>query len=360
MKLGFVVASLNTGGAERHTVQLANGLNKMGFDIVIYVLKDIDKLSFYIDKDIKVVKLSFDKYISVKGIKKLKKQLLKDQLDVLFCVNSYSIMLGYLSSLKLNHKIAGILHSTYLTTISEKFKNIYYKKIINKLDFRVFVSSNQKKHWVDKYKIKTKNSYVIKNGIIINRENNKEVCKGDKLIVVQCAMLRKEKNHEEMVTAISKLKKQYIEKIEVLFVGDGPERENIERLINAYSLQNVIRMVGLVEDVKPYLVKSHVGILTSEVETFSLAMLECMNEGLPVIMSNEGGANEMIIDGYNGFLYSLGNVEELSEIIEYCIDNKESLKLMGNNAKEIVKLSFGYEKMLNKYKNLIFEKVKEK
>jgi len=64
---------------------------------------------------------------------------------------------------------------------------------------------------------------------------------------------------------------------------------------------------------------------------------ESFRAGVPVIGSNVGGNPELMKDGYNGFLFEPGNVEELRNILEKAINNKEKLRKMGENAFEWVR-----------------------
>jgi glycosyltransferase involved in cell wall biosynthesis len=65
----------------------------------------------------------------------------------------------------------------------------------------------------------------------------------------------------------------------------------------------------------------------------SNAILEAMACGLPIIMTNTGGAKELIKD--NGFIVEKNNIEQLQKAMEVFITKKENIKIMGNQSRLI-------------------------
>lgn len=79
--------------------------------------------------------------------------------------------------------------------------------------------------------------------------------------------------------------------------------------------------------------KSDAYLFPSMCEGLSLSVLEAMSSGLPVIVSDHSGANDLIKDGVNGMVFTAGNDEELKRVINWFIHNKNKLKEMGHNAR---------------------------
>ena len=92
-------------------------------------------------------------------------------------------------------------------------------------------------------------------------------------------------------------------------------------------------------------------------ETFGLVILESFSCGTPVISSKIGAYQELIIDGYNGFLIEAGDTGKLKNIIEYCLKNINDLHVMGQNASTSAKKF----KMLDHIRKLeeIYAKISE-
>jgi glycosyltransferase involved in cell wall biosynthesis len=143
----------------------------------------------------------------------------------------------------------------------------------------------------------------------------------------------------------------------LLLIGDGPERSAIEMHVAAAGLGRAVIFAGRQADVVPWLSAFDVGILTSTaIETFSLAALEFMALGVPGVLSDIGGANEMICEGQNGHLFPVGDtaglVKALAGLGDRCM-----LAQMGIEAAARVRLMFGLDAMVDRYTHLLTELV---
>lgn len=86
-----------------------------------------------------------------------------------------------------------------------------------------------------------------------------------------------------------------------------------------------------------YYSNSDVFVLPSLSDSFSLATLEAMSAGLPVIVSENVGAKDFIENGKNGFIIPIRNVDAIEEKIIYLYNNREKCVNMGKNARKTVK-----------------------
>ncbi len=113
-------------------------------------------------------------------------------------------------------------------------------------------------------------------------------------MIAICAALRPEKAHGDLVDAIARLRDQGVP-ARALFIGDGPERAAIEHHVSSARLEVRVVITGMQSDVRPYLAAADVVALTSHaIETFSVAALEAMAAGKPLVMTRIGGAEEQV------------------------------------------------------------------
>jgi L-malate glycosyltransferase len=127
----------------------------------------------------------------------------------------------------------------------------------------------------------------------------------------------------------------------------------VERKIVELGLESRVIVVGFQADVRPFVAACDVMALVSHaVETFSLATLEAMALGRPVVMSRIGGAEEQVTEGHNGYTYPAGDIDELTTCLGRLVDPVECAR-MGTNAREVVTCKFGVEKMVHEYQNLL-------
>jgi glycosyltransferase involved in cell wall biosynthesis len=106
-------------------------------------------------------------------------------------------------------------------------------------------------------------------------------------------------------------------------------------------------------DVRPQIAEMDVFVLTSITETFSNAALEAMAMGCPVVMSRVGGASEMIVNGYNGFLYESGRPDALARTRAGLAADTETRRRLSGNARTIATTRFGFAYMVEKYEMLL-------
>ena len=127
---------------------------------------------------------------------------------------------------------------------------------------------------------------------------------------------KKEKRHKDAIEALAILNKNRItDKVHLLIVGGG-EADKIAMLknrVHQLGLNDHVHFLGSQQDVRLYYKAASLFTLTSESETFSLAALEAMAFGLPAVVTNVGGAAEMITDYENGFLVSPRDPEKIAD-----------------------------------------------
>ncbi len=115
------------------------------------------------------------------------------------------------------------------------------------------------------------------------------------------------------------------EKWEMNIIGGGEEYDNLQKQIKKLDLQDNIHLLGqkTKTQVVDILKTSNVFILPSRAENFSVAVLEALACGLPVISSDCGGIRECIFD-FNGLLFPVDDVDSLAIAIKHMFENYHS------------------------------------
>lgn len=126
---------------------------------------------------------------------------------------------------------------------------------------------------------------------------------------------------------------------ELLIAGSGPEEDSLRRL----GVKHV-QFLGSIENIAPYLQISDLFILPSIAEGLSVAMLEAMSCGLPVLVTDVGGAREIIRDRENGWLIQPENLSELKEGILSLFGEELVRKKMGSMARTSVADAYSIHK----------------
>jgi glycosyltransferase involved in cell wall biosynthesis len=97
----------------------------------------------------------------------------------------------------------------------------------------------------------------------------------------------------------------------VVIAGDGPERDRLEAMAADSGLSGMVHFVGQVDDARPLMTGLDVYVVTSVFEGgVSLAMLEAMSVGVPVVATAAGGVAEAVVDGVTGYLADRGQARD--------------------------------------------------
>ncbi|MFY9720290.1 MAG: glycosyltransferase [Candidatus Cybelea sp.] len=142
-------------------------------------------------------------------------------------------------------------------------------------------------------------------------------------IVLSVGRLSKEKAHADLMRAIVHVRRTYDVPVALVIVGDGPERERLERLSAQLAITDNVRLVGYRNDVSPYYEAADLFALASYSEGSPNVLLEAMDAGVPIVATAVGGVGEMIRHGEQGWLVRSGDPEELARGIVAVLSNPE-------------------------------------
>jgi glycosyltransferase involved in cell wall biosynthesis len=119
------------------------------------------------------------------------------------------------------------------------------------------------------------------------------------------------------------------------------------------ALSKQIIFTGKRDDIESILQIIDIGALITNAENhgegISNSIIECMTMGKPVIATRGGGTNEVVLDGFNGFLVGHKNEEQIIAAIEKLVKDSVLLHTMGENARQYVRKNFDLEQKTDEY-----------
>ena len=169
----------------------------------------------------------------------------------------------------------------------------------------------------------------------------------DEIVGITVARLTREKGLDTLCDALGHLHKTR-QCPRMIIVGDGAHRAAIEERLLEVAPGKVI-FTGQRSDVPALLNMSDFFVLPSLHENCSMAILEAMSCGLPVITTNTGGNPELVRDGENGLLVPVGAPQELAFAIDCLVGDAEIRARLGNAGRLRARTNFGIEQMVCKF-----------
>ena len=212
---------------------------------------------------------------------------------------------------------------------------VYFKKAVNHVIYRaadrVLVVSQEIKEIIQqRFGLKDDKLLFLKNGIVFD-DNAPRLLdlqtefpdSANKLKLIAVGRLVALKSFDILVRAIGEVVNQGLTDLLVLIAGKGEERMQLEKLIQDLQIGDCVKLLGLRDDVMDLMKTCDLFVMPSRYEGLSLAMIEAMACGLPIIASDARGLKDCITDEQNGLLFPVDDYNALAERILRLANNKE-------------------------------------
>ncbi len=365
-KIIILINSMGNGGAEKVVQLLISNLHKNGANIQLVCLEKDDK--YKLDDTIKITYLNDNnkqsgiiKLLNLVPLSyKLYKYAKKEKIDI---VQSHLFRANYINIL--SKIVFGSIHKVQVVnhTIISRYKNEGLLGFVNLKLIKILypfsntiisVSKIVEEDMQNLFEFK-KEIKVIYNPFDINNIKNLSIeqvtdfkfCK-DKKYIISVARLIKLKRSKDIIYALSKLDNN----IELLFIGEGEERKELEKLSQYLKISNRIHFIGWVDNPYKYMKNSHILVSASETESFGNTIIEAMICGVPVISTKCGGPEEIIKNKIDGILIDIGDINKLVVSINYIINSSiKSEKYIEHGYIKIKQ--FNIYNIIQDYKNIL-------
>lgn len=361
-KLLFLLSGLSVGGAERHTITVKAALARRGFPTsLIAVGPRRSEVIAALPGAEDVEQLNVKGMSSLSGWVALWRALRRSDATVIVCVNQAPLISAALLRLVLGTraKIVCVFHTTVLRS-SDRLRLPLFRLGVGIADALVYVSRNQAAYWRAR-RLWCRRQAVIQNGIDLGRFHSDPDARAtmrrrlgvaeEEILVGLVAAFRPEKNHAQLLHVVREARDRGV-RARVLFVGDGETRRATERLVASLGLDQSVIFAGEQSDVRPWMSACDCGVLCSDaVETFSLAAIEFLASGVPMLMSDIGGASEIVDHGANGFLFKVGDTRGFTDCLLKVADPVVRERLRAHAAQSVQ--VFSEAQMIDGYVSLL-------
>lgn len=227
--------------------------------------------------------------------------------------------------------------STGLKSIQRKVEKRYNSKTLQNSSKVLVMNKNTKELVENYYKIKKEKISIVPNGVELKQfESNQK----RKKQIIFSGVMYEHRGLDILMKSVPKIIKKFSD-IQIMLVGNGPELENIKKIVKETNIESNITFLGWVEHEKiPNILKESIigiGPLRSTDVTknaLPIKILEYMAASLPILAKNETIPSNILIDGKNGFF--IKNSTDLAEKIIKLLENEEMLEKFSKNSREIV------------------------
>lgn len=334
MRIALIIASLNSGGAERVIANLANCFVAQNDKIALILFNDVKY--YELDKRVEIHIIKEEKrgvrYI-LDASHRLHKELKRIDPEVVLSFLTEINVLSILASIGAPWKLIVSERNNPLVMPRKKYYRWLRTILYPFCDAFVFQTKRAQEYFG---KAIQKRSCIIHNPIcqidVKHTSGNMKVFE-----IVSVGRLEPQKNFAFLINAFKQFHDKYSNSTLTIY-GEGQLRNNLENQIKFLALEEAVALPGNQKNVIELIAAKSVFVLSSDYEGMSNALMEAMAVGLPCISTDcpIGGSSELIQDHVNGLLISVGNSEELLQALVELYEDHELRIRLGNKAREIL------------------------
>jgi len=227
----------------------------------------------------------------------------------------------------------------------------------------VAVSSQVRDYAIERERTDPEKIQVIENGIEalerskLGAQEREDVRKAlgvgvDGVLLLTVGRLTIQKGHTVLLKAIAKLTKELPMAV-FAFAGDGKQGETLENEAAALGINEQIRFLGVRKDIAELLLASDIFVQPSLWEGLSLAMLEALLSGIPVLATEVEGVVDVINNEQHGLLVPPDDADALAEGIARLTRDKKLRARLGRAGRSHAEAHYSIEKMCGQYDELV-------
>ena len=337
-KVMLLAIGLGVGGTETHIVELASRLDRSRFTVTVCALKPGGTMSQELEKrGVRVLSLNGTGKLDARVIVRLFKLLRSEQPDVvqafLFWANVAARACGRIL------RAFPVISSYHDEIVSEGWLvRLVDRLTLSWTDRIVCCSGAVGRSVVSRIGGKIEQCTIIPFGVDIDQfepiaaATRRELGLRDsqKVIGTVCRLVEPKKGLRFLLQAMAVLARKYGQPpCQLLIVGDGPSRQELELLRDQLKLSAWVVFTGSRRDIPRVLHAVDAFVLPSLYEGFGIAILEAMAAGKPVIATAVGGIPEFVLSGETGLLVEPGNVQALADAIDRLLSHPQQARTMG-------------------------------
>lgn len=362
IRLLYVIYSLDNGGAETLAIRLAEKLSKDLFDVVVCSLSDRGPLRTLLEqKHIRYFTLGKREGKDPGVALRLRKVIRDERIDIIHTHNQGPLLYTYLATRMMRNgpKIVHTEHINMVKEFSYSRKHMLYNSLLYRsLDGFINIARHLTDSYRDAFTSPHTKIQTIHNCVDLAEYDfsptsdlraELDLKQGTPLIGCISA-LRRQKDHDTLLKAMEKVKRDVPETVLVL-AGDGELRDELLEQVRQLDLSWNVKFLGFRSDIANLLAQFDIFVLASLYEGLPLCILEAMAAGKPVVATDADGTNELIVNGETGLLVPLRDPGKFADAILSLLQDADMAADIGSKAKMFVEKQHNFNTMIHEYKS---------
>ena len=357
MKMVLLTATVQSHIAQFHR-PLADVLHENGYEIHVAAKNNLgEKNGLKLDFADKVFDVPFSRspksIDNIKAYFQLKEILSNNSYEVIHCntpVGGIITRLAAMNARKHGTKVFYTAHGFHFYKGAPKMNWIVFYPI-EKLMARfcdTLITITKEDYQLARRKLHTNVEYIHGVGVYTERYHaadeteqlmlrKKENLRAEDFVILCTGELNQNKNQATLIATASKLKED-IPHLKVLLAGNGPLGKKLQEQINILHLEETVKLIGYRSDLENITPAVDLVVSCSFREGLPLNIIEAMLCKKAVVVSKNRGHEELVRNGFNGYIVSPDNIKEYCERIIQLCNNRILLSEMGDNAYRTGKL----------------------
>jgi L-malate glycosyltransferase len=363
IRVGFVVHVMNVAGAE---ILVAETIRRLGprIDPVIFCLDAVGVLGERLKKEgVPVIAFGRRTGLDLGLARRMAKEIRARRLHVIHAHQYTPFFYSAIAARLLGNRPRVIFteHGRHYPDVVSATRRIANRLVFDRLADHVnAVCQFSARSLSEKDGFAAHRIEVIENGVDLPRyahnldRRTLRLSLGldpERRYVTTVARFHPVKDHRTLLRAFATVARARTD-ADLLLVGDGELRHDLERLASELGIGERVRFLGVRDDVAQLLLASDVFTLTSLSEAASITLLEAMACGLPVVVTAVGGNPEIVRDGIDGLLAPRSDAPSITTALLRLLDDTAFADRLGQSGAERVKASFQLDTTIRRYYEL--------
>lgn len=355
MKILLVITGLGVGGAERQICDLADGFRRLGHEVrLLYLTGSADVKPLSSEVVVRGLGMGKNPLSFLVSMAALIKELEAFEPDV---VHSHMFHANILARLaRLRCFIPRLISTAHSTSEGGRLRSVLYRITDSLADISTNVSEAAVKAFVKSGAAPNGRMIAVYNGIDLSRFDRvnpeAELNARNEFRLLAVGRLQPEKDYPNLLKAFKLLSSKCAGiKLRLDIVGEGGERNNLEKMARDFGIDSRVNFLGIRADVPELMKQADIFVLSSAWEGFGLVVAEAMACSRRVVATDCGGVSEVL--GGNGILVAPHDHRELAHGIQKALAmSPDESERLGDSARRHVEQTFSMDAVLSRWEEL--------